>query len=156
MILRPRACREVPVVAEAAERGWIAGNAATLYQQAIGASMAQWGISTADSSAYQAQAGVQYVPGAQGLHQIAYELWVQLFMTAEEGWTEWRRTQWPPLMPGPDASVNAGVLNGIPERMPYNDQEVVLNADNLSAAIARQGFPASTDLFTPLWFTGRQ
>ena len=58
-------------------------------------------------------------------------------------------------MPGPDATQNAGVLNGLPERMPYDDQEAVLNAANLTAAVQRQGFPASNDLFTPLWFTGR-
>lgn len=142
--------------AEAAERGWITGSAATLYQQAITASMQQWGISGAATTAYLTQAGVPYVPGARGLQQIAYQLWVQLYMNGEEAWTEWRRTQYPGLMPGPDAVAgHASVLNAIPERMPYNDQEAVLNDANLGAAVSRQGFAASNDLFTPLWFTGR-
>jgi len=144
--------------AEAAERSWIPGGSAqagTYYADAITASMQQWGIDGATIATYLAQSSVAYAGGPKGLDQIATQLWIQLFMNGEEAWTEWRRTQWPPLMPGADAQVNAGVLNGIPERMPYDDQEAVLNSENLDAAVARQGFPASNDLFTPLWFTGR-
>ena len=153
--------------AEAAERGWTSGNAAALYAAGIRAALEQWGISNANINAYLAQPGVQYdALGAATcgdvlsntcghLTQIAYQLWIQLYMNGEEAWTEWRRTQVPSLMPGPDATQNAGVLNGLPERMPYDDQEAVLNAANLTAAVQRQGFPASNDLFTPLWFTGR-
>ena len=71
-------------------------------------------------------------------------------MNGEEAWTEWRRTGVPTLAAGPDA-----VSTTIPERMPYDDNEAVLNGANLSTAVARQGFGASNDIFTPLWFTGR-
>lgn len=142
--------------AEAAERGWInTGTAGSYYAAAIRASMGQWGIDSATANTYLTQSAVAYAGGATGLHQIAYELWVQLYMNGGEAWTEWRRTEWPPLMPGQNAVQNAGVLDGIPERMPYDDQEAVLNAANLDAAVARQKLPAANDLFTPLWFTGR-
>jgi len=142
--------------AEAAERGWISGTPATLYAAGIRASMEQHGIANGDIVAYLAQPGVVYAGGATGLHQIAYELWVTLYMNGMEAWNEWRRTQWPPLVPGVNAVKNAGVLNGIPERMPYDDQELVLNNANVTAAVTAQGFAASNDLWKPLWFTGRQ
>src|SRR5574341_501587 len=141
--------------AEAAERGWITGTPATLYAAAIRASMEQHGVANSDINTSLAKPSVVYVPGATGLRQIAYELWVALYMNGMEAWNEWRRTQWPPLMPGPNAVTNAGVLNGIPERMPYDDQELVLNNANVKAAVSAQGFAASNDLWKPLWFTGR-
>ncbi len=141
--------------AEAAERGWISGNPATLYAAAIRASMEQNGVADADITTYLAQPRVVYAGGAAGLTQIAYQLWVALYMNGMEAWTEWRRTQVPSLLPGPNATRNAGVLNGIPERMPYDDQELVLNKANVDAAVSAQGFTASNDLWKPLWFTGR-
>ena len=43
----------------------------------------------------------------------------------------------------------------IPERLPYEDRELVLNKANVDAAVSAQGFASSTDLKKPLWFTGR-
>ena len=137
--------------AEAAERGWISGTPATLYANAIRASMEQYGIATAAIDAYLAQPRVAYAGGAAGLTQIAYQKWVSLFMQGMEGWTEVRRTGVPALVPGPNA-----VLTSIPERLPYSDNEQVLNKANVDAAVAAQGFTSGTDLKTPLWFTGRQ
>jgi hypothetical protein len=140
--------------AEAAERGWIAGGSAqagTYYADAIRASLQQWGIGTTAINNYLATPRVVYAGGAAGLTQIAYQLWLELYMNGAEAWTEWRRTRVPTLVAGPDA-----VSTTIPERMPYNDQEAVLNKANLDAAVAAQHFAASNDLFHPLWFTGRQ
>src|SRR5437016_5488096 len=136
--------------AEAAERGWISGNATQLYDAAIRASMEQYGIATTAIDAYLAQPRVVYATGAAGLTQIAYQKWVSLFLQGMEGWTEVRRTGVPALVPGPNA-----VLTKIPERLPYSDNEAVLNKANLDAAVAAQHFSSSTDLTTPLWFTGR-
>ena len=91
-----------------------------------------------------------YAGGAAGLTQIAYQKWVSLYMQGMEAWTEVRRTGVPALVPGPRA-----VLTSIPERLPYDDQELVLNKTNVDAAVAAQAFASSTDLKKPLWFTGR-
>ena len=131
--------------AEAAERGWIGGSAATFYADAIRASMEQYGIATAAIDAYLAQPRVVYAGGATGLTQIAYQKWLSLFMQGMEGWTEVRRTGVPTVVPGPNA-----VLPSIPERLPYADNEQVLNRANVDAAVAAQGFKSSTDLTTPL------
>ena len=90
------------------------------------------------------------------LRQIAYQKWVSLFMQGMEAWTEVRRTQIPLLVPGPRAPVGmAGVPGRIPERLPYDDNEAVLNKVNLDAAVAAQGFTQGNDITKPLWFTGR-
>jgi hypothetical protein len=136
--------------AEAAQRGWISGDPASLYTAAIRASMEQYGIPVAQINAYLAQPRVQYNP-ATGLRQIAYQKWVSLFMQGAEAWTEVRRTGVPQLVPGPRAT-----LSSIPERVPYADSEDVLNKAKLEAAVAAQGFGQYTDLHMPLWFTGRQ
>src|ERR1043166_1745067 len=135
--------------AEAAQRGWIAGDPATLYAGAIRASMDQYGLSTAAADAYLAQPNVVYNAGT-GLTQIAYQKWVSLFMQGMESWTEVRRTGVPHLVPGPNA-----ILPEIPERLPYASNEVVLNKANVDAAVAAQHFASFAGLDTPLWFTGR-
>src|SRR5207302_2559761 len=99
--------------AEAAQRGWISGDPATLYTTAIRASMQQYGISDSAANAYLADTvRVRYNP-ATGLTQIAYQKWVSLFMQGMEGWTEVRRTRVPHIVPGPNA-----ILPEIPERLP--------------------------------------
>ena len=137
--------------AEAAERGWISGNAAALYDAAITASMQWYGIDNATITTYLAQPRVVYTPGAAGLTQIAYQKWASLFLQGVEAWTEVRRTGVPNVVPGPNA-----VLTKIPERLPYSNQEEVLNQVNVDAAVARQKFASYADLSKPLWFTGRQ
>jgi hypothetical protein len=138
--------------AEARERGWITTgpSAATLYADAIRASMQQYGVDTVAINTYLAAPRVAYAGGPAGLTQIAYQKWVSMFMQGMEAWTEVRRTRVPALVPGPNA-----VLSSIPERLPYDDNEAVLNKANLDAAVAAQGFSAGNDLTKPLWFTGR-
>ncbi len=149
--------------AEAAERGYIPGGtgaAATYYANAITASMQQYGVADSLTTQYLARPEVAYdAAGATlngHLQQIAYQKWVSLFMQGMESWTEVRRTRIPLLVPGPRAVFGAGVAGKIPERLPYDDQENVLNAVNVAAAVAAQGFSTSNDIQAPLWFTGRQ
>jgi hypothetical protein len=136
--------------AEAAQRGWVAGSASALYNAAITASMEQYGVAPADIATYLAQPRVVYNAGT-GLTQISYQKWVSFFMQGMEAWTEYRRTRVPTLVPGIRA-----VLPAIPDRLPYADNELVLNKVNVDAAVAAQKFGATTNLAAPLWFTGRQ
>jgi hypothetical protein len=142
--------------AEAAERGWIPGGsaaAATYYHDGIVASFAQYGL-LADTAAYLGQAKVGYdgagATQAGHLQQIAFQKWIALFMQGPEAWTEVRRTGVPTIVPGCHA-----VTRSSPERLPYDDNEAVLNSANLAAAVSAQGFGASNDITKPLWFTGR-
>jgi len=143
--------------AEAAERGWIPGGsaaAATFYTNGITAAMEQYGVAPADITTYLGQAKVGYdaagVTQAGHLQQIAFQKWLSMFMQGPEAWTEVRRTGVPTIVPGCHAATRSS-----PERLPYDDNESVLNQANLDAAVAAQGFSAGNDLTKPLWFTGR-
>lgn len=125
--------------AEAAQRGWIAGDPAALYQAAIRAHMTQFNIANdaftdiaADAiDAYLAQPRVQYA----GLQSIALQKWIALYGNGPEAWAEWRRLDGPALTPGRDA------LNEkrIPVRLPYPVSEQSLNKEANAAAVERQG-----------------
>lgn len=117
--------------AEAVERGWISGDAAALYRQAITASMQQVGVAAGDITAFLARPEAEY----RGLPSIAVQKWIVLFGNGPEAYAEWRRTGYPQLTPGPDA------LNDrkIPLRLPYPETEQSYNAANLAEAVSRQG-----------------
>ena len=121
--------------AEAVERGWMTGNAATLYNAAIRAAMVRVGVSTAAIDAYLLRPAVVYAGGSAGLAQIGLQKWLALYGNSVEAYSEWRRTGYPSLVAGPNAS-NSGQ---IPVRLPYPTREASLNGDNLQAAITRQG-----------------
>ena len=123
-------------LAEAAERGWIPGSAATFYTNGIQASMAQWGVTNAAAiAAYLAQPGVAYTPGTAGLRQIALQKWIALYTDGVEAWAEWRLTCVPEtVVPGP-----AAVIGTVPRRYPYPIREHSVNSANMDAAVARQG-----------------
>jgi hypothetical protein len=124
------------ILAEAAERGWIAGSASAYYQQGISASMAQWGVTDAAAIAtFLARPEIVYVPGTEGLRRIALQKWIALYSDGVEAWAEWRRTCVPvTVIPGPDA-----VINTVPRRYQYSIREQSVNGANLDAAVARQG-----------------
>lgn len=131
--------------AEAAARGWIAGDAAALYEAAIRAAMEQYEAAEAPTAAeidaYLAQPNIAYT----GIDQIHLQKWIALFMNGSEAWANWRRTDVPHLEEGPDLA-----LTRIPVRFTYPGLEQSLNADNLQAALDRQGGEVS--LVTRVWW----
>ena len=124
------------ILAEAAARTWITGNAAALYEQGIRASMEQWGVTDgAAIDAYLAQPAIAYQGGTAGLRQIALQKWIALYTDGVEAWSEWRRTCVPEtIKPGP-----AAIINTVPRRYQYSIREHSVNFANVEAAIARQG-----------------
>jgi hypothetical protein len=136
--------------AEAAQRGWIAADAAQLYYDGIRASMRMYQGMTpnapteAEIAAYIAQPSVQY-NAATGLQQIQLQLWIALYMQENEAWAHQRRTGVPALTQGPSL-----VISRVPVRFSYPDSEQTFNNANLQAALSRQG--GGLDLVTPLWF----
>jgi len=135
--------------AEAAQRGWIAADPATLYADAIQASMNQYdaqgvGPTDAEIATYLTEPAVVFNPGT-GLQQIYLQKWISLWMNGSEVWADWRRTDMPALAMGPDLQ-----LSRIPVRFSYPDSEQSLNHSNLNAAISRQG--GGLDLVTTVWW----
>ncbi|HJR65266.1 MAG TPA: SusD/RagB family nutrient-binding outer membrane lipoprotein [Gemmatimonadaceae bacterium] len=131
--------------AEAAARGWTTENAATLYADAIRASMEYYGIGDAAIDAYLAQSSVAY-SAATGLTQIALQKWISLYGQGSEAFAEWRRTGVPTLEPGMAAITNPRV---VARRLTYPLIEQSLNKANHDAAVARQG---GADLEDRVWW----
>ena len=131
--------------AEAAERGWTTADAGALYTAGIRAAMERVGVGSAAIDAYLLQPEVVYAGGTAGLMQIGLQKWIALFGNGVEAYSDWRRTGYPMLLPGPDAE-NDGQ---IPLRFPYPNRERSLNGTNLDIAIARQGGASLND---PVWW----
>lgn len=132
------------ILAEAAERGWITGDASNYYNTAIAASMEQWGITDPSAIAdYIAHDDVSY-DSTNPIKSIGNQKWISLYMQGVQSWSEWRRLQYPELEIARDA-----VIEGIPRRKGYPPSEINLNKSNYDAAVARQG---TDDLLTRVWW----
>ncbi|NQX40022.1 Starch-binding associating with outer membrane [Pedobacter steynii] len=130
--------------AEVAARGWSNEDAGALYKQAIEVSLQQYGVGTAAIATYTQSAAVQYEP-ANFRKSIGNQKWIALFGQGLEAFAEWRRLDYPELVP-----AVAGVLGGkLPLRFIYPGQEQSLNGKNYQQAVARQGADLLT---TRLWF----
>ena len=104
--------------AEAAARGWIAGDPAALYRAGIEASMRQYGIAQTAINAYLAQGSVAY----DGLNSILVQKWMALYLAGPEAYADVRRTGVPDLpLPG------EAVIDELPARMPYPSNEGLFN-----------------------------
>jgi len=130
--------------AEAAARGWTGGDAESLYEDGVGASMAQYGQSA--PSGYLDQPGVDYPAGDQerALTRINKQKWIALFYTGLEGWFNWRRTGVPAIEPSVE-NVNG---DQIPVRFRYPESEQSLNAENYQDALDQQG---PNNINTEMW-----
>ena len=122
--------------AEAAALGWTSESASSLYNQAVTASMEQWGVAAADITTYLADNAYA------GIDDISYEKWVSLYMQGYNGWAEWRRAK----ASGTESRIGlvapADLLSnatGIPQRHGYDATAGSLNEVNYAAAVAAQG-----------------
>ena len=132
--------------AEAIARGVVTGNAATEYNAAIRASLAQYGITGAAANTYIAQPTVAY-NAANFKQSIGTQKWIALYGQGVEAWSEWRRLDYPQL---PVAANPAGAAQGkIPVRFRYPNNEQTTNAASRAAALDRQGPDLIT---TKLWW----
>ncbi|MBO9561226.1 MAG: SusD/RagB family nutrient-binding outer membrane lipoprotein [Niastella sp.] len=131
--------------AEAAARGLTTENAENLYNQAIKASLNQYGITDLTViSNYTNQSDVKY-NAASYKKSIGEQKWIALFGQGLEAFAEWRRLDYPQLTPGV-----AGQLEGkIPVRFIYPGSEQALNKTNYTRAVETQGVD---NLLTKLWF----
>lgn len=149
------------ILAEARERGWIStGDAATFYENGIRASFDYYtgrviaggwseiaaAMQNTDLDAYMAQAAVAYTGTAdERLAKISLQKWIALFYTGFEGWSDWRRTGMPAVIPGPDAVNNRQV----PVRFQYPNSVKATNEENYNTAAQRIG---GDEINTKLWW----
>jgi hypothetical protein len=161
-------------IAEAIERGWIAGNAETYYKTGINESMKYYGIDTTKTSftayflppgansvsqvapysytfsfgSWYAQPAVQLsATPATAIGQIVLQKYIASFENSGyESYYNWRRTGVPAFQSGSGVGNN-GV---IPVRWAYPVSEQTQNPTNWSAALSNQGFSAD-DLNQTMW-----
>ncbi|SNR64447.1 SusD/RagB family nutrient-binding outer membrane lipoprotein [Lutibacter flavus] len=131
------------LMAEAATKGFISGDANALYLEAITASLEYNGVAGPDIAAFLDERTLS-ASTSTALEQIATQNWIALFSQGVESWTEWRRTGYPALSPAAEAD-----LNEIPSRYNYPTTESSINKANYDAAVASQGADLLT---TPVWW----
>ena len=133
------------LLAEGAERGYNVGggSAKTHYNNAISASISYWGGTAEDISAYLADPRVAYATAPGDFkRKIGFQKWIALYNRGFEAWTEWRKFDYPVLIPPPRAQ------SPVPLRFTYPIDEQTLNGANYnSASSAIGGDLVTTKLF---------
>ncbi|HEX6224248.1 MAG TPA: SusD/RagB family nutrient-binding outer membrane lipoprotein [Chryseolinea sp.] len=136
------------LLAEAVERGFaVGGTAEEHYNKAIEASIVYWGGSSGDAATYLGQPSVKYTSAPGNFKEkIGVQKWIALYNRGIDAWTEWRKFDYPVLLPPSGGSVPVGL--SIPVRIIYPINEQTLNGVNREAAAAAMGGDvASTKLF---------
>ncbi|MCX6218787.1 SusD/RagB family nutrient-binding outer membrane lipoprotein [Spirosoma sp.] len=114
------------ILAEAALKGWAAGDAKTQYEAGVKASLTTWGVASSYPT-FIMQKGVAY-EGTQA--QIIGQKWIASWTNATEAWFDYRRTGLPALSAGVAAKRKA-----LPLRFYYMRDELNLNKANAGAAV---------------------
>ncbi len=116
------------ILAEAAQRGWSTGDAATHYNRGVRESLRAWGVAE-QYDTYIAQPNVAY---NQTLERIIEQKWTASFAAATESWFDYRRTGFPNLQVGP-----ASPQPHLPVRFIYGENELNNNQANVEEALNR-------------------
>jgi hypothetical protein len=131
------------LLAEATQRGWIAGSAAGLYEAGVRAhmdQMAQYDVSAAISVASQdAYMLANPFDPNRALEQINTQYWIASFQNGSEAWANFRRSGFPALTPNPYPSADPSVVGGFIHRLVYPVREKTVNTTNYNDAVTRMG-----------------
>lgn len=132
------------ILAEAAMKGLVAGDANAFYQNGVIAAFQQVGLSTAQSASYLTNPNVvlNTSNAATELSQIVTQKWIANINNGFEGWIEYKRTGYPMLDAGGSASLNNGT---IPNRFLYPNTESTINSTNYKAELQTMGGKETTN-----------
>ncbi len=158
-------------IAEAINRGWLAGNAESWYVKGIQASIAFYGIINGTNNvnfqkpggtlsdyntytvnfnwaSYYAQPSIQYAGNnATGLNQVLTQKYLAFYQNSGwEAYYNWRRTGVPTFHTGP----GNGNSNRVALRFQYPSSEKSINTANVNAAIQSQ-FAGNDDINAKIW-----
>lgn len=150
------ASQSLLLLAEARQRGWITtGTTAQYFSDGIKAHMDQMvtydpgcAVSAANRDTY--VAANPLVSGTE-LQQINTQYWISSFLNGPEAFANFRRSGFPALTANPYGQPNnPDVPNGtFIRRLTYPTSELSVNAENVQAAIGRQG---ADKLSTRVWW----
>lgn len=134
------------MLAEAAVKGYITGNADTYYRTGIRYSMERWGLDESAITDYLAQAVIELPADNDGkLAKIAEQKWIALFSVAVETYLDLRRTKMPDIF----ANGNLATYD-FPLRFRYPGNESGQNRDAYDQGVATLS-PAVDDEFSKIW-----
>ncbi len=139
------------VLAEAALKGWISGDAKSYYESGVKAALTDVMSQATAGFAHGMPITADYITGyftgeaafkatqAEQLNQIWMQRYILQFMQdAESTFFEYRRNQYPKFPINPATSLNENNKNGIPMRWLYPSAETNYNRENLKEALDRQ------------------
>ncbi len=133
------------LLAEAAAKGMLGStsDAEGYYNEAITASILDWGGTQDDASAYLSKPEVSYATaGTTWQEKIGTQAWIGLYNRGYEAWSTWRRLDYPILI-APETAISV-----IPVRLTYPVNEQTLNTNSYKAgASAIGGDMVGTKLF---------
>jgi hypothetical protein len=127
------------ILAEAAVKGWIAGDAETYYDDGAKNSITLWLPNwSVPVTTYLQDAAMEWIPGAtvdEKMERIHLQKYYALFLNDLQQWFEYRRTGHPALPQG-SGLRNNGIM---PARMTYPVYVQSTNPTNYQIAVASQG-----------------
>ncbi|WP_018614864.1 SusD/RagB family nutrient-binding outer membrane lipoprotein [Segetibacter koreensis] len=134
------------ILAEAAARGLITGDADAYYRKGITLSMQRWGIPDGAIATYLAQPTITLPSDNTGkLVKIADQKWLGLFLVSDEAYLDLRRTRLPEIFKNGNLSTYQ-----FPLRYRYPGAELGQNKDAYDAGVAALA-PAVDDEFSKMW-----
>jgi len=119
-------------VAEATARGIIAGDPAIPYKDAIIASFEEWELTSTDADNYLNDNNYNYSDYADWKEAIGMQSWVAMYDQPYVSWKNFRRLDFPKLIPPALAVTEAGGV--VPTRLVYPVKEITTNNTNRKAA----------------------
>jgi hypothetical protein len=130
------------LLAEAAVRGWVDGDAKTYYEDAIRADMEVYAlypettpITEDQVMAYLAEPGVAY-DEANAYELINTQYWVVNLRNGTEAFANFKRSGYPELTPN---GFNTKLNGGFARRMSFPDREASANAESYAGGVAAIG-----------------
>lgn len=134
------------ILAEAAVKGLVPGDADEYYRKGITFSMKRWGISDDDITIYLAQTDIALPADNEGkLEKIAEQKWLGLFLVAVESYLDLRRTGLPDIKHNGNLSTFE-----FPLRFRYPGEELGQNKNAYDAGVSSLS-PAVDDEFAKMW-----
>ena len=130
------------LLAEAASRGWVSGDAQTYYENAIRADMEAYALYPATTPIgeteildYLAEPGVAY-NSDDALELINTQYWIVNLRNGTEAFANFKRSGYPELSPN---MSNTKLGGGFARRMSFPDREASANTESYLAAVAAIG-----------------
>lgn len=135
--------------AEAAQRGWTNEDADALYRQGLQESWRYWNVyNETDFNNYMDQPSIALNSDAYNLQKICEQQWAAHYPNGPRGFSSWRRTGYPLLLPAIGSTASA-----IPRRFPYGSNTYGTNPDNANAAAARYTVNGEVDsMWGKVWW----